>query len=77
MEAPLFLDDAGSLARCEGMILEGHSTEYRGRRFSPDEVFQLAESLGFRLVERRRNAAYLTKAGARDVSAFSARDAGV
>ncbi len=65
MEAPLFLDDAGALERCEGMILEGHSTEYRGRQFSPDDIFQLAESLGFRMVERRRNAAYLTKAGSR------------
>jgi len=65
MEVPLFLDDAGALARCEGMILEAHPTECHGRRFSPDDVFQLAESIGFQMVERRRNAAYLTKASPR------------
>jgi FkbM family methyltransferase len=63
MEAALFLDDAGALANCAGVILEAHPTEYKGRKFSPDEIFNLCESLGFELVERRRNAAYFKRKG--------------
>jgi hypothetical protein len=63
MEAALFLDDAGALANCNGVILEAHPTEYKGRAFSPDDIFRLCESLGFELIERRRNAAYFKRKG--------------
>jgi len=61
MEVPMFLEDAGALAGCASLILEGHPTEYQGRKFSPDDVFELCQSLGFQLIERRRNAAYLAR----------------
>jgi len=61
MEVALFLDDAVAFARCAGLVLESHSTEYQGRKFSPDEIFRLCESLGFELVERRKNVGYLKR----------------
>lgn len=61
MEAALFLDDARAFACCSGMILESHYADYRGRQYTPDDVFALGESLGFKLVERIRNVAYLAR----------------
>lgn len=61
MEVPMFLEDAGALAGCAGLILEAHPTNHQGREFTPDAVFELCQSLGFEMIERRRNAAYLTK----------------
>lgn len=51
-EVALYLQDANSLDRCEVMIVELHSTVWRGKPYTPSDLEHLIESLGFQVVAR-------------------------
>jgi FkbM family methyltransferase len=51
-EAAVYLHDAGSLIRCEVMVVELHPTVLKGRPYTPADLEQVIESLGFQIVAR-------------------------
>lgn len=61
MEAGMLLEDAAAFESCAGMILEAHETDFKGRNYMPDDIFKICASLGFKLIERRVNVAFLTR----------------
>ncbi len=56
-EAGILDQDAESLAGCELMIIELHSTTYDGGRIERTELASHIERLGFRMLEEQRRTA--------------------
>jgi FkbM family methyltransferase len=51
-EVALYLQDAKSLDQCQVMVVELHSTVWRGKPYTPSDLEHLIESLGFHVVAR-------------------------
>ena len=55
MEIPIFYEDQDALKSCKQIFLEIDGVEYKGQRFSIDNIICQIETLGFVVIERYHN----------------------